>query len=110
MFDIKVIDKDNNNLEVSCENAEACVYIISHNGKIESGMLVDCDGMVLTTIYAALKELMHSICDKYEMISLLDSLGIIDKISSELKEVKVSTIVEDGAEVIAFPRKCNEKP
>lgn len=40
---------------------------------------MNCSGKQMLITYAALKKVMQHIADKYELIGLLDKLGIIDE-------------------------------
>lgn len=110
MFDIKVVDKRENKVDVDIQNADAVIYIASTNEGTKSAMLFDCNGQTIAIMFTALKQLTENIRKRYEEIDILDKLGLIDRMLQKMNDNCVTTKVEeDDTPVIEFPRKRDEE-
>lgn len=107
MFDIKVIDKRIDKVDVDFEACDAVIYIVAKDGNAKSGMLFNCNGEIICTMFAILKSCIKRLSKNYEEIAILDKLGIIDELINKMDESSVTTTVEDDCDtpVIQFPRK-----
>ena len=110
MFNLKVEEVETGKTLIEEKNLTGVVLTFSGPKNCKSSVLTDCKGDDIIVIYASLRYLVNQMREKHEVLKLLDKVGLIDTILSQIDAFIEYDEDEHDVPVIQFPRKCNEKP
>ena len=78
MYKIVITDTETGKVHIN-DTSDCIILAANTKDRVASMSIVNCSGKQLLITYVALKKVMQHIADKYELIGLLDKLGIIDE-------------------------------
>ena len=110
MFNLKVEEVETGKTIIEEKNLTGIALTFSGSKGCQSSMLTDCRGDDIIAIYASLRHLVSQMKEKHEILKMLDEVGLIDVVLSQVDAFIEYDEDEHDVPVIQFPRKCNEKP
>lgn len=110
MFNLKVEEVETGKTLIEEKNLTGIILTYTGPKNCKSSVLTDCRGDDIIALYASLRHLVNNMRGKHEILKMLDEIGLIDTILSQVDAFIEYDEDENDVPVIQFPRKFNEKP